>query len=83
MNPMDDYYYGPFGDSATNPDAAFLDRTLRGLLTNIPDPYPTDAAVPTDMAARIHAAVLSAWPDGRPPTPDELSAEDAGHESQW
>jgi hypothetical protein len=82
MNPMDDYYYRPFGDSATNPDAAFLDRTLRELLTNNPDPYPTDDAVPADVA-RIHAAVLCAWPDGRPPTPDELAAEDAGHESQW
>jgi hypothetical protein len=80
---MDRYDDGPFGDSATNPDAVLLDRNLRGLLTNIPDQYSTDAAVPANVAVRIHAAVLSAWPNGRPPTADELAAEDAGHGSHW
>jgi hypothetical protein len=53
-----------------------LDETLKQLLTKIPDPHPTDAEVPAEVAAQIHEAVQLAWPNGHPPTLDELAAED-------
>jgi hypothetical protein len=72
MTRMTDDDYGPYGDSESNPDAALLEHTLRQLLTHVPDAHPADADGPVEMAAQIHDAVHLAWPDGHPPTLDEL-----------
>jgi hypothetical protein len=69
---MTDDDYGPYGDSASNVDAALLEHTLRQLLTDITDQPPADADVPAEVTAQIHDAVRLAWPDGHPPTLDEL-----------
>jgi hypothetical protein len=79
MTLTDNDDYGQYGDPETDPDAAMLDHALRELLTTFPEPE-TGVGVPADAAAQIHEAVQLAWPEGHPPTPSELAAEDSGHD---
>jgi len=78
---MGDYdEFGNYGDPETDPDAAALDHQLRELLTDLPHPGDFGSALPPEVAEEISRAVSWAWPDGHPPTADELAREDAGHD---
>ena len=72
--------FGNYGDPETDPDAALLDHQLRDLLTDLPHPGDSGSTLPPEVAEEISRIVDSAWPDGHPPTADELAAEDAGYE---
>lgn len=74
MNGHDEF--ANYGDPETDPDAALLDHELRQFLNDIPDSANAGAHLPPDAASEIAHAVNLAWPDGRPPTVDELGADD-------
>ena len=72
----DDSNYNEHGDPDTDPHATAVDDALRDLLTFVPDEL--DAVLPADALAQIRDAVEVGWPDGHPPTVDEL-ANDGAH----
>lgn len=79
---MADYNeHGNYGDPETDPDAALLDDELRDLLTDFPAAGHSGDDLPAAALHEISDAVSTAWPDGHPPTPEELAADDAGQES--
>jgi hypothetical protein len=78
MNSYDEF--ANYGDPETDPDAALLDHELRQLFNDIPDSGDFRAELPPEAAAEIARAVDLAWPDGRPPTPDEVARDDYQHE---
>ncbi|MFZ0714241.1 hypothetical protein [Mycobacterium sp.] len=79
---MADYNeHSNYGDPETDPDAALLDDELRDLLTDFPAAGQSGNDLPAAALSEISDAVRTAWPDGHPPTPEELAAEDAGNES--
>lgn len=57
------------GDPDVDLEAETADAALRNLLSDIP----ADAGVDPDRAAMIEVAIATAWPDGVPPTVDELA----------
>ncbi|MFF2113799.1 hypothetical protein [Rhodococcus koreensis] len=64
-----------FGDPESDLDAAIADQELREVLTRISvEPAVVDPAG-TDRAAVIEELIARAWPDGYPPTVDELAAD--------
>ncbi|OBI84433.1 hypothetical protein [Mycobacterium sp. 1245805.9] len=68
--------FANYGDPETDPDAALLDHELRQLFNDIPDSGGPGAELPPEVAAEIARAVELAWPDGKPPTPDEVARDD-------
>lgn len=63
-----------YGDPDTDLDAAMLDHMLRGVLNDIPADYAGPVA---DVAAHVQQALAAAWPDGQPPTAEELGSDAA------
>jgi len=62
-----------YGDPEVDLDAATADAVLRELLGDIPsEPQVADAG---DRAAAIEALLAAAWPNGTPPTVEELAAD--------
>jgi hypothetical protein len=62
-----------YGDPEVDLDAAMADAVLRELLGDIPsEPSVADAG---DRAAAIEALLAAAWPNGTPPTVEELAAD--------
>jgi hypothetical protein len=72
---------GHDGDPQTDPDAALLDHQLRQLLTDFPDASDIGGALPLGAADEISRAIGRAWPDGQPPTPEELAGEDDAYDT--
>jgi hypothetical protein len=70
-------------ESQVGAQPSWLDDVLRAALTDIPDEQPAAGAVPADMVADIGRAIDDGWPQGRPPTLEELAADgdaDDGHD---
>jgi hypothetical protein len=78
MNSDDEF--ANYGDPETDPDAALLDRELRQLFNDISGSGDSGAELPPEVAAEIARAVERAWPDGKPPTPEEVARDDDQHE---
>lgn len=60
-----------YGDPGNDPEADAADAVLRNLLSDIPAGAVDDPA----RASMIEVAIATAWPDGVPPTADELAHE--------
>jgi hypothetical protein len=62
-----------YGDPEVDLDAAMADAVLHELLGDIPsEAFVADAG---DRAASIEALLAAAWPNGIPPTVEELAAD--------
>lgn len=62
-----------YGDPEVDLDAAMADAVLRELLGDIPaEPAVADVG---DRAAAIEAVLAAAWPNGTPPSVEELAAD--------
>jgi hypothetical protein len=61
----------------TAPDPADIDEFLRSQLSINDEDVAAASSVEFDAAIEIAAAVDVAWPDGRPPTVEELAADPA------
>ncbi len=62
-----------YGDPEVDLDAAMADAVLRELLGDIPSAPPVGDA--GDPAASIEALIAAAWPNGTPPSVEELAAD--------
>jgi hypothetical protein len=58
-----------YGDPEADPQAATVDAALRDLLSDIP----AEAVADPGRTSMIEVAIATAWPDGTPPTVDELA----------
>ncbi|MEZ0352084.1 hypothetical protein [Mycobacterium sp. pR1184] len=73
---MSDHDDGGFDDEFFFADDAVTDQVLRDLLTQIPhSPDPT-GEIPAEALAEIDRAVSAAWPDGTPPSAEQIARED-------
>lgn len=61
-----------YGDPETDPEAAMADEILRDLLSDVPPDAVTD---PDQASMMIEVAMATAWPDGTPPSIDELAQD--------
>lgn len=60
-----------YGDPEIDLEAEMADAVLRDLLSDIP----ADAGAGPDRASMIEVAIATAWPEGTPPTLDELAQD--------
>lgn len=57
-----------------SPEPSWLDDALRAALTRTPEGAAADGALPAAMLEEIDSAIDAGWPQGRPPTVEELAA---------
>lgn len=61
-----------YGDPEADVDAAILDDALRELLNDI---APENPLPPADTISAIRDAIDKGWPDGSPPSAEDLPSE--------
>ncbi len=61
-----------YGDPETDPEVRMADAALRDFLSDVPADAVTDVE---QVSMMIEVAIATAWPDGRPPTVDELTQD--------
>jgi hypothetical protein len=78
---MTDDHDGRFSEESADDVLHPLDIELRALLTRIPDHPDTARSLPSAALDEIEDAISRAWPDGSPPTLEQLEQEHTDSES--